>query len=117
MHTRELWQMGDKYVPDFLGVFPLNKIPSSIRAPCNFIVNTHTHNLPGEHWIAVSYQRDGRVYAFDSFGLYYPLSLQNYLQRLRRSGSVYYNKQQFQELYERTCGHYCLHMMSIGDNV
>ena len=49
--------MGNKYVPNFAGVFPLDRLPKSLRAPANFIVNTHTHNLPGEHWIAVSYQK------------------------------------------------------------
>ena len=65
MYTHELIKLGEKYVPHFLGVYPLDKLPSAIRAPSNFIVNTHTHNLPGEHWLAVSYQKGGIVYAFD----------------------------------------------------
>ena len=108
MHTRELWKLGKKYVPHFKGVYPLDKMPKSLVAPSNLIINTHTHNLPGEHWLAVSYQKGGRVFAFDSFGMYYPSILQNYLRRLKRSCPVSYNRFQFQEVHEKTCGHYCI---------
>ena len=84
-------------------------MPKSLVAPSNIVINTYTHNLPGEHWLAVSYKKSGLIYAFDSFGLYYPTLLQNYLQRLkRRSGPVKYNRTQFQEVHEKTCGHYCI---------
>ena len=97
MHTREVWKLGKKYIPHFRGVYPLDKLPKSLGVPSNIIINTHTHNLPGEHWLAVSYQKSGLVYAFDSFGLYYPTLLQNYLQKTRRS--VKYNRIQFQEVH------------------
>lgn len=107
MHTRELWEMGDKYVSNFKGVYPLDKLPASsgIKGVCNFIVNTHTHNLPGEHWLAVSFQNNV-AYAFDSFGHYYPWLLQNYL--IRHAKCVHYNTEQFQEIHEKTCGYYCI---------
>lgn len=108
MHTDELWKLGEKYVPNFAGVFPLNKLPKYLRAPANFIVNTHTHNLPGEHWLAVSYQKSGIVFAFDPFGIYYPHLLKVYLHRLRRHRAIYYNVEQFQEIHEKTCGIYCI---------
>lgn len=115
MRTTELWDMGTKYVPNFIGVFPLDKMPKYLAAPANFIINTQTHNLPGEHWLAVSYQKGGHVFAFDSFGYYYPLLLQNYLQKLKRTGSVSYNKIPFQDASEDTCGHYCIaYLISIN---
>ena len=116
MRTYELWRMGERYVPNFRGVFPLNKLPRFIHPPANLIVNTHTHNLPGEHWIAVSYQKGGIVFAFDPFGIYYPHLLRKYLLRLvaRNGGGgggcnkVHYNTVQFQEIDELTCGLYCI---------
>jgi hypothetical protein len=110
MRTGELWDLGDKYVPFFKGVFPLDKIPFSrtMKAPANFIINTQTSNLPGEHWLAVSYQEGGLVFAFDSFGIYYPRILRAYLESLRRSRKVHYNTVQYQEIHERTCGQYCI---------
>lgn len=108
MLTHELWEMGEKYVPYFIAVFPIDKLPKYLVAPANFIVNTHTHNLPGEHWLAVSYQKGGHVHAFDSFGVYYPHMLRDYLQRLKRSCTVHYNNYQYQEINEKTCGLYCI---------
>lgn len=108
MHTLELWRLGDKYVPNFAGVFPLNKMPRALRPPVNFIVNTDTHNLPGQHWLAVSYKKDGIVYAFDPFGVYYPRILKIYLIQLERTAPVRYNKTQYQSIFETTCGLYCL---------
>jgi hypothetical protein len=109
MYTHELLKLGNKYVPHFVGVFPLNKLPKSLRAPSNFIVNTHTHNLPGEHWLAVSYQKGGILYAFDPFGVYYPSILKIYLINIkRRIGPVRYNKVCYQDVFEKSCGLYCL---------
>ena len=53
----------------FIGVFPIDKLPSSIpRYPCFLVVNTQAHNLPGEHWLSIfiSKQRKGEV--FNSLG-------------------------------------------------
>lgn len=108
MRTDELWRLGDRYVPNFKGVYPLNKLPGGLKPSVNFIVNTHTHNLPGEHWIAVSYKRGGIVYAFDPFGKYYPHLLRSYLHQLKPLLCVKYNADQFQEFYETSCGHYCI---------
>lgn len=109
MHTHELLKLGNRYVPHFVGVFPLDKLPAGLRPPSNLIVNTHTHNLPGEHWLAVSYQKGGLVFAFDPFGIYYPHMLKIYLNKLRRrTMPVRYNKICFQDIHEKTCGLYCL---------
>lgn len=108
MRALELMRLGQKYVPNFVGVFPLDKLPSKLVAPANFILNTHTHNLPGEHWLAVSYMKGGIVFAFDPFGIYYPRLLQIYLNKLKRSRQVHYNNEPLQEIYEKTCGLYCL---------
>ena len=105
MHTSELQAMGTKHVPNFIGVFPLDRIPATDMTSSNFIINTHTHNLPGEHWLAVSIL-NGVGFAFDSFGFYYPNSLRSYLRR--HCQKVYYNSHQYQEIHEKTCGLYCI---------
>ena len=107
MHTLELIKLGTKHVPRFIGVFPLDKIPSVLpKKGANFIVNTHTHNLPGEHWLAVSYKNGGIVYAFDPFGFFYPKLFKQSLHRYGKK--ISYNNIQFQEVNEKTCGDYCL---------
>ena len=108
MYTHELWQIGEKCIPNFVGVFSLDRLPKRLTAPSNLIVNTHTHNLPGQHWIAVSYKTGGVVYAFDPLGLYYPYLLQKYLSELPNHPRIRYNHRQYQSLTERTCGYYCI---------
>jgi hypothetical protein len=108
MLTHEISKIGKKYIPNFVGVFPLDKLPEALRAPANLIVNTHTHNLPGEHWLAVSYKNNGIVTAFDPFGFYYPKMLKLYLNSLKRTAPVRYSRVHYQEIHEKTCGHYCI---------
>ena len=109
MNTRELWDLGKKYVPDFIGVFPLDKIPTKIvKYPSNFIANTHTANLPGEHWLAVHCTSQGVVHAFDPFGIYYPKRLRDILTRMSHPHPVLYNTHRYQNVLEDTCGYYCI---------
>ena len=108
MHTYELRRLGEKYIPNFVGVFALDQLPRRLVAPSNFIVNTHTHNLPGQHWIAVSYKTGGIVYAFDPLGLYYPYLLRKYLSELPNRPKIHYNNVPYQSITERNCGQYCI---------
>jgi len=107
MYTHELWKLGDCYVPNFVGVFPLDKLPHRLKAPSNLIVNTHTENLEGEHWLAISYQKGGVVFAFDPLGFFYPYLLRKYLSRLG-ARRIHYNKIPYQKISEMTCGLYCI---------
>ena len=47
----ELWAV--KNISNFLGVYPADKLPKTIKAPCSLIFNYDTSNLPGSHWVAV----------------------------------------------------------------
>ena len=100
---------GQKNIPHFKGVFPLDKIPNHLIPPANFIINTDTHNLPGTHWIAISYQRRGIVHVFDPLGLYYPYLLANSLQKY---GRTRFNKIMYQDPRTATCGQHCLDWLS-----
>lgn len=115
MYTHELKRLGEKHVPNFVGVFPLDKLPKKLnmKKSVNLILNTHTHNLPGEHWLAVSYQANNRtLYAFDSYGYMYPQMLKSYLAKVRKlarlPSNVVYNKIQYQTFKEKTCGLYSI---------
>ena len=106
MYTDELLKKG-KNIPGFIGVFPLDKIPKHVCAPCCFIVNTNTSHLKGEHWLAVSYEKHNEIHVFDSFGYYYPLILVEKLHHLPHR-KIIYNRRTFQKIWEKTCGQYCL---------
>ena len=61
--------MNDSYARQyFIGVFPIDLLPSIDSFPCSFIFNTHTSNKPGEHWIGVFYDKKQNCSFFDSFG-------------------------------------------------
>ena len=110
MYTDELIKSANQLgIKNFIGVFPLNKLPSSLTCypkPFNFIVNTDTSNLPGRHWIAVSWSQHGIVRAFDPLGMFYPPVLSEYL--ARRAKHVIFNRITYQDPSQRTCGQHCL---------
>ena len=110
MYTDEIEAYGRALVPHFLGVYPLDKMPSHICIPSRLIVNTDTHNLKGEHWLAVSYEHSGIIYAFDPLGFYYPKLLVERLHRLPHR-RIIYNRKAYQMPWENTCGQHCLNFL------
>ena len=108
MYTNEIDKIAKKIIPNFIGVFPLDKLPKHLgRPPKSFILNTDTSNLNGTHWLAVSYEKGGIIHAFDPFGICYPPLLTSYLHRIPNV-KVIYNRIMFQYPNERNCGIHCL---------
>lgn len=73
MNTKQLEDIltRDRYTRDsFLGVFPSDALPSErlARRPLSLIVNTHPHDRPGEHWLAIYLPDDEGAEFFDSYG-------------------------------------------------
>ena len=52
----------------FKGVFPRDKLPFIHTYPASLIVNTHTSEYPGEHWLAIFIDKSKHCEFFDSFG-------------------------------------------------
>ena len=51
------------------GVFARNNLPTGkIHYPSAYIVNNHTSDLPGEHWMAIVLESKSHGVFFDSFG-------------------------------------------------
>lgn len=106
MNSDDLMKIGKILIgKNFIGVFPLDKLPQNLTLPSFFIVNTHTANLPGEHWLAVAYIKRGTIHAFDSFGMEYPPALVHYL---KRYGRMILNNRTLQSPLEDTCGMYVI---------
>ena len=112
MYTDQLEKLGKLHVKHFIGVFPLDKLPIHIEPVSRLIVNTDSHNLQGQHWIALSFEKGGIVLAFDPFGWYYPPLLISRIHSIPSVHRVMYNRKMFQKLTERTCGLYCLQFLS-----
>lgn len=54
----------------FLGVLACDQLPKTPvqNLPSSVIINTHSSDLPGEHWLAVYITEDRVGCFFDSFG-------------------------------------------------
>jgi hypothetical protein len=52
---------------EFIGVFPLDAIPAKLKSSTCVIINSDPSHLPGEHWLAVTVDKDGHCCFFDSF--------------------------------------------------
>ena len=94
----------------FYGVYPIDALPEFVpHVPIFIIVNTHTHNLPGEHWktIFIDKKRYGEV--FDS--LAQPMSelLIRWMNRFTRRWSR--NHQIYQHARSTTCGAFALYFI------
>ena len=92
----------------FKGVYPLNFLPNNLKLPINLIANTHPSSKPGEHWISISINSEGKGQYFDSFGLP-PLHQEffDFLESYCKKGWDY-NKVSLQHPSSNTCGHYCV---------
>ena len=94
----------------FHGVCSIDKLPTFIsKRPFLLIVNTHTHNLPGEHWIAIFIDENKHGELFDSLKL--PIS--NILIRWLNTFTVKWkaNVRSFQHLLTATCGAFTLYFI------
>ena len=104
-----------KYNPNpdkdvFLGVFPIDSLPERVpHYPSCMVINTQSHNLPGEHWISIFITKDKRGEVFDSLGL--PLSnfLIRWLNRFTKSWR--YNRKTYQRLSSDKCGAFVIYFL------
>lgn len=92
----------------FGGVYSISQLPSAVHHyPYLMIVNTQSHNLPGEHWLSIFISKDRMGEVFDSFAL--PLSnmLIRWLNRFTKRWRV--NHLTVQHPLSATCGSFALY--------
>lgn len=95
-----------KDIKNFLGVFPLDRIPQ-LTSNCSCVINTDPSNKPGQHWVSILVQNDFGFY-FDSFGL--PPLQKEFITSLNKHcvKGWTYNPTTLQSFNGITCGHYCI---------
>ena len=101
----------------FLGVYPIDSLPSAVTVyPCFLVVNTQSHNLPGEHWIAIFVDKQKRGEIFDSLALPPSLLLMRWMNRFCRTWKR--NLLSYQHPLSATCGsfvlYFILHRLSVS---
>jgi len=97
----------------FIGVFARDQLPKKIKYPSSFIFNTDTSDKPGNHWLAIYYNKQKHVTFFDSFGQkpsYY--NMYNYLKKT--SKKIIYNNLCLQNLNSYYCGKYCIYFLMLS---
>lgn len=97
----------DKFTrPIFLGAFAKDELPRPPPLPSCFIINTDPRSKPGEHWLAVYFNKRGYADFFDSYGNppHY-FGLDKYL--FNNSSGFDYNKKRIQG-DSSYCGFYCI---------
>ena len=52
----------------FAGVYAKDCLPDTVRCPCAMVWNTDPADEPGEHWVAVYFDENGRGEYFDLYG-------------------------------------------------
>ena len=104
MNTRQIDYVIRRHVHEFDGVFSIDNLPPKDN-PKLLVANTDPSHQPGEHWIAISVDRNGDGKYFDSFGRPPLTAFKRYLNKLCRSWS--YNKTQYQSVASELCGPYC----------
>ena len=91
----------------FGGVFARNRVPPIPNNKTVFyVINTHPHYKPGEHWI-VFYLTPTTVFFFDPYGL--PVR-KGFKRLLKARGCRKFFNQRLQGK-GRTCGHHCLYFI------
>ena len=103
MNTHQLESVVRRHVKRFDGVFSSDRLPSQPRL---LVSNTDPSHMPGEHWIAIYVDDDGRYGEyFDSLGRRPTAIFERYMNEHCREWT--FNCKQLQSITSRFCGHYC----------
>lgn len=112
MDSRQIYSIlkGDQDVAslNFLGVFPIDLIPTTaLKFPCCLVINTKPSTHPGEHWVAVVKTEENNGIYFDSYG--------SSTYNLPEIGELFetcidwsYNSVRLQSSYSTVCGQYTI---------
>lgn len=98
----------EKTANAFYGIHAMDMLPEFIpHYPFLMIVNTHTHNLGGEHWLCVFINKEKCGELFDSLSMPPNLILSQWLNRFTRQWRR--NHLMYQHPMSATCGAYVLY--------
>jgi len=91
----------------FGGVYSVDRLPEAVtHRPLFLIVNTHTYNLAGEHWLVIFITKERRGEIFDSLALPASIMLRRWMNRFTSTWTQ--NSKQYQSSLSNTCGAFAL---------
>jgi hypothetical protein len=86
----------------FQGVYSADTLPDQPRL---LVSNTDESTKPGQHWIAIHVDTDGRGEYFDSFGRAPDKHFEAFMNKHCTRWT--FNKRQLQSIISSFCGYYC----------
>ena len=92
-------------IPNFLGTFPINKLPIASDSQFCFILNHDRHNEPGSHWVSVLVLNDNTVEYYDSLGQKPPQALYQWKK------NIFFNDKPIQNIFSNACGHHSIYYL------
>lgn len=94
----------------FDDIYPVDELPSFVKHyPIFIVLNTHPHNLNGEHWKVIFIRKDRRAEVFDSLALPLNIPTQQWLRKHTRQWKS--NARAFQHPLSSTCGAFVLYFI------
>ena len=79
--------------------------------PSAYVINSDLSSEPGEHWVAIYFDKRGQAEYFDSYGLSPILvGLKSCMDAYSLSGWIY-NRQTLQAYFSSFCDHYCVYFI------
>ena len=98
--SNDLDKLGKYYFKDmFVGCYPSDQIPILTDKRCYCIVNTHTSDQSGEHWLALAFKNNKYIF-YDSFGR----SQKEILKSLNNRKVINTENDVEQQIFESNCG-------------
>ena len=112
MNTLEIVQLlqSDLYTaPTFKGVFPLDRIPTTVfQKPASLIINCSPVSQPGSHWVALFLPANNQpLEYFDSIGR---PPLKREIGTVIKNNAIdwLHSNKRLQSPFATTCGQYCI---------
>jgi len=94
-----------KDIKQFLGCFPIDKIPN-LKKNESIIINSDKHNEEGTHWMGLKISSKNVCLFFDSFGEPPNINIINSLSKQFRK--LVYNSIQIQSVFSSKCGEFSM---------
>lgn len=105
LNSDEIKDFEESLGMDFVGVFSKDQLPSPPKRAGDYYINLQDHDDGnGTHWTFFKIFPNGKAIYFDSFGVYMPEPVRDFLKPF---APVAVNNRQIQDLKAETCGHYC----------
>jgi len=109
----ELEELASRRGIDLIGVYSKDDLPHKKKVGSYIINMQNEHDGNGTHWVSFIIFENRKCCYFDSFGVYMPDDLLNWLSIFQ---PVAINKRQIQDIKSEMCGYFCIAFIEFFKN-